>query len=46
MFVPLFALPLAAQLIAVADGVPKLERDAELPGRGEVRLHRDRRRAG
>ncbi len=25
MFIPWFALPLAAQLIAVADGVPKLD---------------------
>ena len=25
MFVPWFALPLAAQLIAVADGVPKFD---------------------
>ena len=46
MFVPLLAVPLAVQLIAAAEGVPKLNVTAELQGRRAGRLHRDDARSG
>ena len=46
MFVPLLAVPLAVQMIAAAEGVPKLDVTAELQGRGGGRLHRDDARSG